>query len=109
MILGYEFYLPLFGSHVNSNYITSMYVQFSALATASAIIAFFLGRVFLLKLKVSIFCFLSAGLFFNFISPEGNQQHWTNGFIDLTFIYILTGLLVISLLYFASRPRKSVE
>ena len=108
MIYGYETYLPQFGSDVNAEYISTMWFHFSILGIACALLTFFLSKVFLLSFKVSLIIFILSGVVFNLYTPEGSQWHWANGFIELSFLYILFGLLVLFLLnYTKSSVQKS--
>ena len=106
MILGYALYLPEFGSWVTSDYKAIMRFQFSVLGIICATTAFFLAKVLQLNLKVTLITFVVAGIGFNFYSPEGNQQHWFNGFIQLSPLYMLSGLLMMYILYFIEKTRK---
>ncbi|WP_206512411.1 hypothetical protein [Colwellia sp. Arc7-635] len=108
MIYGYATYLPQFGSDVNAEYIRTMWFHFSILGIACALLTFFLSKAFLLSFKVSLIIFILSGIVFNLYTPEGNQWHWNNGFIDLSFLYMLFGLLVLFVLnYTKSSVQKS--
>ncbi len=103
MIYGYATYLPQFGSDVNAEYISTMWFHFSILGIACALLTFFLSKIFLLSFKVSLIIFTLSGIMFNLYTPEGNQWHWNNGYKDLTFLYLLFGLLVLFLLNHAKK------
>jgi hypothetical protein len=103
MNYGYATYLPEFGSRINADYIATMRFHFSGLGVACALVTFFLSKFFLLKFKVSLLIFVLSGIVFNLYSPEGNQYHWTDGYIELTVLYLFSGLLVLYLLNFMKK------
>lgn len=103
MKYGYATYLPEFGSRVSADYIAIMRLHFSGLGMACALIAFFLSKFFLLKFKISLSVFVLSGIIFNLYSPEGNQYHWMNGYIELSVLYLFFGMLVLYLLNFIKR------
>ena len=103
MIYGYATYLPQFGSGVNDSYIETMWFHFSSLGIACGLATFFLSKVFLLKFKVALITFVLSGITFNLYSPEGNQYHWTDGFIELSILYLFFGLLVLFLLNYTNK------
>ena len=102
MIFGYMFYLPPLASWVNEDYIAVMKFQFLAMGIVCAFLTFFLGKIFLLKIEISRLIFMGSGILFNLYSPEGSQQHWPFGFIQLSILYLLFGLIVMFLLSFLS-------
>jgi hypothetical protein len=103
MIYGYATYLPQLGSDVNDSYIETMWFHFSFLGIACGLVTFFLSKVFLLKFKVALITFVLSGVTFNLYSPEGIQYHWTDGFIDLSILYLFFGLLVLFLLNYTNK------
>ena len=103
MNYGYATYLPRFGSWVNDDYITIMRFHFTGLGLGCALITFYLSKIFLLKFKVSQVIFLLSGLAFNLYSPEGRQYHWKDGYIELSFLYLFFGILVLYILNYAKK------
>ena len=106
MIYGYATYLPKFGSDVSEEYISTMWFHFSMLGIACALLTFLLSKALLLSFEVSLIIFILSGVVFNLFTPEGMQYHWKDGFIELSFLYMLFGLLVLFLLNYTRSSLK---
>jgi hypothetical protein len=103
MSYGYATYLPELGSRVSADYVATMRFHFSGLGVACALVAFFFSKFFLLKFKISLLIFVLSGIVFNLYSPEGNQYHWMDGYIELTILYLFSGMVVLYLLNFMKK------